>query len=170
MCERFVSSILRYSVSCYCFSRQLISKQQWLVRKRERERRLFTSVSLKWELLIDARWRPRRRSSITTWWQRVHCHVKSRVAFIDVRATPIFRRTFYPTDFSSAGVFRSSFVFRGVPANAKSDKFYKTNRSLCAGICFRWKMWGVYCSWVFATTPSVNCVFKGLTFGKFNFR
>lgn len=37
MCERFVSSILRYSVSCYCFSRQLISKQQWLVRERERD-------------------------------------------------------------------------------------------------------------------------------------
>lgn len=44
MYERFVSSILRYSVSCYCFSRQLISKQQWLVRKRERETTVYVSV------------------------------------------------------------------------------------------------------------------------------
>lgn len=44
MCERFVSLILRYSVSCYCFSRQLISKQQWLVRNRERERVRETTV------------------------------------------------------------------------------------------------------------------------------
>lgn len=157
-------SILRYSNSCYCFSCQLISQQQWLGRKRsERERTVYVSVlevMLATNSSLTLAEDPDAAHPSPAWWQRVHCHVKSRVAFIDVRATPIFRQTFYPTGFSSAGVFRSSFVFRGVPTNAKSDKFYKTNRSLCGGICFRWKMWGFYCSRVFATTPSVNYVLR----------
>lgn len=141
-------------------------------REREWERTVYVSVlevMLATNSSLTLAEDPDAAHPSPAWWQRVHCHVKSRVAFIDVRATPIFRQTFYPTGFSSAGVFRSSFVFRGVPTNAKGDKFYKTNRSLCGGICFRWKMWGFYCSWVFATTPSVNYVLRVWRFGNLIF-
>lgn len=170
------SSILRYSNSCYCFSCQLIRQQQWLGRKRserENERGLFTSVSLKWCWLRTPHWH-----LLKTPTPLIHHRRDDNASIVMLNpASPLLMsgplqfsdKHFIRRVFSSAGVFRSSFVFRGVPTNAKSDKFYKTNRSLCGGICFRWKMWGFYCSWVFATTPSVNYVLRVWRFGNLIF-